>query len=83
MVIRDFHVVSAVGRPLKTDAVLLVDPDTVLPLPVTLQGFEMVAWGNPQMVQLGDSIDLGESPSSHVPQVPAGAPSLPSCCDFR
>jgi hypothetical protein len=57
MVIRDFHVVGAVGRPLKTDRVLIVDPDTVLPFPVTLQGFEMVAWRNPQMVQLGDSVD--------------------------
>jgi hypothetical protein len=46
-VVIDYLYVARLGyvvRPLEAQAPLLVDPDTELPLPITTQRFEMVAW---------------------------------------
>jgi hypothetical protein len=55
VVIDDFDVLCAVRafRPFKANAPLLVDPDAVLALPVTRQGFEAVARKLRQVAQAG------------------------------
>ena len=44
MIVNDFHVVRTVITPLEADPPLLVDSNAVLPLPVTTQGLETIAW---------------------------------------
>lgn len=40
MVIHDFNVVGSFLRPPEADSILVVDPDGVLPIPITLQFLE-------------------------------------------
>jgi len=46
VIVRDLHVVSAVVRPPKTDAVLVVDPDAVLPFRSPFNASRWVPGGN-------------------------------------
>jgi len=48
----DFHLVRVSVLPNETDAILVVDSDAVLALPVTLQGLQSVA-GNPARIAKG------------------------------
>jgi hypothetical protein len=50
MIVHNLCVSDATLRPSKTDPVLLVDPDTVLPPPVALQSFQVVARRNPEIL---------------------------------
>jgi hypothetical protein len=43
MVVCYFNVIGVSAFPVKADSPLIVDPDTVLPLAVALQGLESVA----------------------------------------
>ena len=56
VIIDDFDQVGPVAAPDKTDAVLIVDTDTVLPLTVTTECFKTVPWGNPQIIQGADRV---------------------------
>jgi len=49
IVLRDFDALGISVPPDKADAVLIVDPDTVLPFSVSPQRFEAVAWWNQQI----------------------------------
>jgi hypothetical protein len=44
VVINDFNAFRIVPGPEETDAVLVIDPDAVLPLAVSLEGFQVVTW---------------------------------------
>ena len=50
MVVDDLDVGRSVGGPSEADAVLIVDPDAVLPFPVAGQGFESVPWRHSEVV---------------------------------
>jgi hypothetical protein len=58
MVIDYFHVVSVAVFPDKTHPVLAVDPDRVLPRPVSAQLFELVARRDSELVQVIHDIYL-------------------------
>jgi hypothetical protein len=49
VIIGQFNVVGVPVFPSKANAVLIVYPNAVLPRPVTLQGFEAIAGGSPQI----------------------------------
>ena len=53
MVVGNFHIASVSFHPPETKTILAVDSDAVLPLPIILQGFELVA-GNRGQVAQGD-----------------------------
>ena len=42
MIVRDLDFVGVASVPAETDSPLIVDPDTVLPFPVTVELFESV-----------------------------------------
>ena len=52
MTINDFHVIGIAVFPDKTNTVLIVDPNAVLPQPITLQSFQAVAGEIGQVFQL-------------------------------
>jgi len=47
-----FHVIGISVFPMKADPPLIVDPDTMLPFAIALQGFEPVARWNPEVLQM-------------------------------
>jgi hypothetical protein len=51
VVVGHFHVVRVAISPRKTDSVLVVDPDTVLALPVSAQFLEAVSGGHGQVLK--------------------------------
>src|SRR5262245_42461229 len=51
VVIRNLHIVRAIPAPSKTDAPLLIDPNTVLSLAVSRQALEPVTWEHCQSLQ--------------------------------
>jgi hypothetical protein len=46
VIIDDFDVIGSSFSPHEAHAVLVIDPDTVLPLPHTMQSFEAIARRN-------------------------------------
>jgi len=56
MVVGDFNAVRVAIFPYETDAPLIVDPDTVLPLAVALQLLEAIARNRAQVVEACRSI---------------------------
>jgi hypothetical protein len=51
MVVRYFNAISVSIFPAKADPPLIVDPDTMLPLSIALQGFEPVAGRDQEVFQ--------------------------------
>jgi hypothetical protein len=51
MVVCYFNVIGVSVFPAKADPPLIIGPDTVLPLPISLQGFEPVARRHPEVFQ--------------------------------
>ena len=65
MVINDFNGFRASVRPEKAQAVLVVDADAVLTCPITSQGFQPVAWRDPQVVESVSNLQLPELASGY------------------
>jgi len=51
MIVNNLHVECVTVSPNETDAVLIVDADTVLALPIAFQSFETIAWKDCQIPQ--------------------------------
>jgi len=51
---------------MKADSPLIVDPDTMLPFAIALQGFKPVAWRNPEVLQMPGLVKVQE-PASRNP----------------
>jgi hypothetical protein len=60
VVIDDFHIVGTIVSPHKTDPPLIVDTDAVLPGPISSQGFQAIARGNPKILQARRHCQLSE-----------------------
>jgi hypothetical protein len=56
MVVDDPDIAWSSVIPDKADAPLVVDPDTVLPEPVTFQGFEPISRRYAQVIQLASTV---------------------------
>ena len=76
MVIGDFDSLRSLIGPSETDPVLVVDPDTVLPLPVLAERLQPVPRRDPQRPKRKRSVQLVELALRDSPQ-PLGA--RPSC----
>jgi hypothetical protein len=60
MVVCDFNIISVSAFPVKADSPLIVDPDTVLPLTVTLQGLKPVARRDSKVLKEPDLVEVKE-----------------------
>ncbi len=67
MVVFDFDVMGGVLLPHKRDAVLSVDADAVLPLPVPFERFQTICRGSAQVAQAMGSVE-------HLQFAPGNAP---------
>ena len=76
MIVDDFNGVGAVGRPDETDATRPVDANTVLPAPILLERFKLIARRDPERVERHGGIELIERAARHVPY---GAGTRPPC----
>jgi hypothetical protein len=74
MVIDNFHVVSVPLLPPETYPPTIVDPDAVLPLPVSLQSLQMVRGRNSQILQRLRSIEHSQFPKSRTLKVRPESP---------
>jgi hypothetical protein len=75
MIVRDFNFVGIASLPSETNPILIVDPDTVLPAPVSTQPFEAISPWNSKFADVSDSIDLIELPPGNLPQNTGTDPS--------
>ncbi len=69
VIIRDLNLVDISSLPSKTDSVLIVDSNAVLPVPVGPQSFEAISWWNRKLSKILHAINLVKLPSGHVPQI--------------
>ena len=51
MIVFYFNIISVSNFPAKAEPPLIIDPDTILPLPITPQGFEAVAGRDQEVFQ--------------------------------
>ena len=65
MIVHDLHVVGIPVMPDEADAVLIVDPDAVLPSSVACQRFEAIARERGEIAELPSSMQLLQFPLSH------------------
>jgi len=60
VVVDDFDVCRPRLGPPKTDSKLIIDPDAVLPFPITLQRLETVTWWHSQVIESAGNLQLSE-----------------------
>lgn len=77
MVVYDLNVLRVRPRPTEAHPELIVDAYTVLPGPIVFQGFQSVAWGNAQVVQLACLVQLLQFPARHDCEVDETCDTLP------
>jgi hypothetical protein len=65
VVINDLHILSALSAPAEADSPLIIDPDAVLPLPVTPQDLQPIAGRNAQVIEAGGDLKLAQLATSH------------------
>jgi len=58
MIVDNFNFVCSIFSPHKTDPESIVDPDAMLSSSSPLQGFQSIAWRNPQIGKGGNRIKL-------------------------
>ena len=69
MIIGYFNISRALFSPAEADAVLIVDADAVLSLPVSGQHLQPVARRHPQILKRSRRIKLIELPACNSPEV--------------
>jgi hypothetical protein len=65
VVVHNLDIVSAAVAPAKADAVLIVDPDAVLPGALPLQGFESIARTGKKIAQSSRAVQGVQSPAGN------------------
>lgn len=68
MVVHNFCVCWSRIRPAKTDAVLIIHAHTVLSLPIPLEGFQSIAWGNVEFLEGSYGVKLIKFAGGDLPQ---------------
>ena len=68
MIVRGLNLVGIASLPSETYPILIIDPNTVLPAPVSTQPFEAISPWNSKFADVSDSIDLIELPPDNQPQ---------------
>jgi hypothetical protein len=64
MIVHDFHVSRVAICPHKAEAILIVDPNAVLPFPVAFERFQVVAGQRGQVLQSFRFVECREFPLS-------------------
>ena len=78
MVIHEFDIMSISTTPDEADSPLVIDPDAMLPLPISFQRLQAVSWWDEQKVQVccgmkldklteSHPLDIGREPSKLLP----------------
>ncbi len=67
VVVRDLDFVGISRLPPKTKAILIVDPDAVLPATAAAQSFKTIPRGNGEFEEILHAIHLIQLPLSHLP----------------
>jgi hypothetical protein len=60
VIIYDFDVFDTAVRPKETDAIFVIDANGMLAFAVALEGFQPIAWWNPQIVEFHGDVELLE-----------------------
>ena len=68
VIISDLDVMGSVSRPDKADPPLIIDPDTVLAGPITLQSFQSVACRREKVFQVRRVVEHREFPLRDLPE---------------
>src|SRR6266850_3707086 len=63
MIIHDLDIVRITLRPGKADPPLVIDTNTVLPLPITLQSFQPISRRNQQITERSGTVENQKLPS--------------------
>ena len=66
VIIDDFDFMWAVRFPAKADAPLVIDADGVLTLSFSLERFKAIPGWNGEVIECGNSMDLGEFPEGNA-----------------
>jgi len=86
MVVHNFHVCWPRICPAETDAVLIINTNTLLSLSISLQGFQAVSWRNPKFVQRNYGVKLIKLAGGNLPQrlwaCASGGPCAPAVEDI-
>ena len=76
MVVHYLYLRRSALCPNETDAVLVVDSDAVLPLPISSECLQLIPWWNSEIVKGDHRVKLVELASRHCPRrFWTGAPS--------
>jgi hypothetical protein len=78
VVVHDLDVVGISVTPYKTKTPLVVDPDTVLPLPLAAQGFQTVSRRRCQIAQIRGAVQLAKLSASDPFHSSKAATRLPA-----
>ena len=68
MVVHNFHICWPRIRPAKTDAVLIINTNTMLSLSIPFQGFQPISRGNLEFVECCHGVKLIEFAGGNLPQ---------------
>jgi hypothetical protein len=68
MIINDFNIAWPIFLPDKTDAILVIYPNTILTLSIPFEGFLTVTRRNTQFIQRLNRIQLIQFAGSYAPQ---------------
>jgi hypothetical protein len=69
VVVDNLDLVWPPRRPDKTDAILIVNANAILPRPVTSERFQPVSWRDPEIRQLPSGSKIGQFALRHTPHV--------------
>jgi hypothetical protein len=83
MVVAQFNVMAAAVPPDETDAPLVVDPDGMLPPPVSLEGFEVIARWHPEILQASHRVDQKQLPNRTLQDISTDPARRFSCMEPR
>jgi len=67
VVVRDFDFFGIGGLPTEADAILVVDSNTVLPIPIAAKALKSVAGKDREFPNMPDAVDLVEFPADNGP----------------
>jgi len=69
MIVDKLYIFRTFRRPYKANAPLIVDPNRVLSLSITLESFKPISRWSPQIVQRGRCVQVAELSSRDLEQI--------------
>ena len=77
MVVHDLDLQRIAVLPHETDPILVIDPDAVLPPPITAKGLEVIARKRTQVVESLGGVQLGQLALSDPSNIPEPTRRMP------